>query len=152
MNLAKTITPIALGAALVAGGLIVASGRSQAATTITVYKAPSCGCCNDWIDHLEEAGFQVQAVDQQNMSAVKAEAGIRPELGSCHTGLVDGYVVEGHVPADVIARLLEERPEIAGISVPGMPIGSPGMEGPNPQPYEILAFDAAGNVSVYDRR
>jgi len=83
---------------------------------------------------------------------IKAELGVAPELGSCHTAVVEGYVIEGHVPADAIARLLEERPNIVGLAVPGMPVGSPGMEGPNPQPYEILAFDAEGNVSVFDRR
>jgi hypothetical protein len=153
MNLAKAITPLAIGAALVAGGLVVVSSGGQAANpTIQVYKTASCGCCNGWIEHLEAAGYQVEASDRTDMASVKNQLGVARELGSCHTGVVEGYVIEGHVPADVIARLLTERPAIAGLAVPGMPEGSPGMEGPNPQPYEILAFDAAGNVSVYDRR
>lgn len=152
MKLAKVMTPLAVGAALVAGALVVVSGGGQAATTVTVYKSPTCGCCSNWIAHLEEAGYAVEAHDQNDVRPIKAELGVAPELGSCHTAVVEGYVIEGHVPADAIARLLEERPNIVGLAVPGMPVGSPGMEGPNPQPYEILAFDAEGNVSVFDRR
>ncbi len=153
MNIAKLLTPLAIGAAVLAVGLIVLSSSSRgAATTVQVYKAPTCGCCSDWIEHLEEAGFQVEAHDQADLRPVKAQAGVGPELASCHTAIVDGYVIEGHVPADAVARLLRERPQIAGIAVPGMPIGSPGMEGPNPEPYDILAFDQAGNVTVYESR
>jgi hypothetical protein len=153
MKIGKLLTPVAIGAAVLAGGLIVFSGASQgAATTVQVYKAPTCGCCSEWIAHLEEAGFEVEAHDQTDLRPVKAQAGITPELGSCHTAIVDGYVIEGHVPADAVARLLRERPDIAGLAVPGMPIGSPGMEGANPQPYDILAFDGAGNVTVFESR
>lgn len=149
MNLGKIVTPVAIGAALVAGGLVLSSSGGQAAPTVTVYKSPTCGCCNAWIDHLRENGFQVEAVDQQDVRPVKAEMGVTPELSSCHTAIVDGYVVEGHVPADVIARLLEERPEVTGIAVPGMPIGSPGMEGPNPERYRVLSFDTSGRIEVF---
>jgi hypothetical protein len=153
MKLGKLITPIAIGAALMAGGIVVVSSRGQAANpTITVYKSPTCGCCNGWVDHLEQVGYTVEANDRNDMLAVKDQLGVARELGSCHTAVIEGYVIEGHVPGDVIARLLSERPDIAGIAVPGMPVGSPGMEGPNPQPYEILAFDHQGNVSVFDRR
>lgn len=120
--------------------------------SITVYKSRSCGCCAKWISHLQENGFQVMVKNHDDLPAIKKQYGIQPELAACHTGLVDGYLVEGHVPADVIKRLLKENPLIDGIAVPGMPIGSPGMEGPNPQPYQVLAFDAQGNTSVYDTR
>ncbi len=153
MKLGKLVTPIAIGAALMAGGIVVVQSRGQAANpTITVYKSATCGCCNGWVDHLEQAGYAVETEDRNDMLAVKEQLGVARELGSCHTAVIEGYVIEGHVPGDVIARLLSERPDIAGLAVPGMPIGSPGMEGPNPQPYEILAFDEAGNVSVFDRR
>lgn len=153
MNFKRILTPIAIGAALVAVGLVVASNGGEAANpTIQVYKSPTCGCCNGWIQHLREAGYDVEAHDEADLAAVKSRFGVSRELASCHTGLIEGYIIEGHVPADVIDRLLQERPQIAGLAVPGMPVGSPGMEGPNPQPYEILAFDQAGNVSVYDRR
>jgi hypothetical protein len=118
-------------------------------TQITVYKSPKCGCCGKWMTHLEENGFSVVAHDVDDMAPVKAENGVPQHLSSCHTARVEGYVIEGHVPASDIARLLEQRPRIAGLSVPGMPIGSPGMEGPNPEPYRVLSFDARGRFSVF---
>ena len=118
-------------------------------TQVTVYKSPKCGCCDDWVRHLEENGFSVVAHDVDDMAPVKVENGVPPHLSSCHTARVEGYVVEGHVPASDIARLLEQRPRIVGLSVPGMPIGSPGMEGPNPVPYRVLSFDAQGRVEVF---
>ena len=102
-----------------------------------------------WVAHLEAHGFEVETTDVPDMRGVKRQAGVPRGASSCHTALVDGYVVEGHVPADDVKRLLTERPDVRGIAVPGMPIGSPGMEGPNPQPYDVLAFDDDGNVSVY---
>ncbi|MEQ9398944.1 MAG: DUF411 domain-containing protein [Longimicrobiales bacterium] len=116
---------------------------------IVVYKTASCGCCNGWIEHLQAAGFEVDARDTRELMAVKIDAGVPTQMSSCHTALVDGYVVEGHVPADVVARLLAERPDIAGIAVPGMPIGSPGMEGPGARPYEVHAFHADGTTEVF---
>ena len=120
--------------------------------TITVYKSPTCGCCGKWVAHLRAAGFNVQVEDREDMMAVKEEQGLPPGLTSCHTAVVDGYVVEGHVPADVVARMLSERPDVAGITVPGMPIGSPGMEGENPVPYDVLAFSSDGRTEVYESR
>ena len=102
-----------------------------------------------WVAHLEANGFTVKTTDVRDLNAVKTEAGVPAVLSSCHTALVDGYVVEGHVPADDVKRLLSERPAIAGISVPGMPIGSPGMEGPNPQPFDVVAFDEDGAFSRF---
>ena len=118
-------------------------------TQITVYKSPKCGCCGKWMTHLEENGFSVVAHDVDDMTPVKAENGVPQHLSSCHTARVEGYVVEGHVPASDITRLLEQQPRIVGLSVPGMPIGSPGMEGPNPEPYRVLSFDAQGRFAVF---
>lgn len=116
---------------------------------IVVYKSPTCGCCNGWVEHLRQAGFTVDARDVADLMSVKRDAGVPASMSSCHTAIVGGYVVEGHVPAEHVARLLEERPAIAGIAVPGMPIGSPGMEGPNPQPYQVLTFSHDGTRGVF---
>ncbi len=121
-------------------------------TVVTVYKAASCGCCNAWIDHLEANGFTVRAVNMDDLSEVKATSGVPSPLTACHTGIVDGYVVEGHVPADLIKKMLAERPNIAGLAVPGMPMGSPGMEGGGKDPYEVIAFARGGATSVYAKR
>ena len=102
--------------------------------------------------HLQDNGFEVEAVDTEAMEAVKADHGITPDLLGCHTAEVGGYTIEGHVPADVIRQLLEEKPDIAGLAVPGMPRGSPGMDGPISDPYDIIAFDLAGGRSVYASR
>jgi hypothetical protein len=120
---------------------------------MVVYKSPTCGCCDLWVDHAEEHGFSVAAVDIVEYDALlgkKREYGVDMDLGSCHTALVGGYVVEGHVPAPVIQRLLDERPDIHGLAVPGMPIGSPGMEGPHPRPYHVIAIARDGSRSVYE--
>ncbi len=119
------------------------------AVEVTVYKSPTCGCCNGWIDHLKAAGFAVTAHDRDDMTLIKQERGVPNELASCHTAEVEGYVVEGHVPAADIKRLLEQRPKSAGLSVPGMPVGSPGMEGPNPERYDVLEFKKSGKTSVF---
>lgn len=126
----------------------VASGIPQ----VTVYKSPTCGCCAEWVDHLRENGFAVVVHDQDNLTMVKAANGITPALESCHTALVDGYVVEGHVPADLIAKLITEKPDIAGLAVPGMPGGSPGMESAPKEPYDVLAIGKDGRTSVFARR
>ena len=122
------------------------------ATDILVYKSPTCGCCSAWIDHLKENGFEVEARDHTDMNPVKAVIGVPRHLRSCHTAVVDGYVVEGHVPADLITRMLTEKPDIKGLAVPGMPMGSPGMEGPRKDVYDVLTFDSKGRTSVYATR
>ncbi len=119
---------------------------------LTVYKTPTCGCCEEWVTHLRENGFSVIVHDQNDLSAVKRANGITPQLESCHTAVIDGYVIEGHVPADLIARMLNERPEIAGLAVPGMPGGSPGMESAPKEPYQVLAIAKDGRTSVYANR
>jgi hypothetical protein len=121
---------------------------------MVVYKTSTCGCCRSWVDHVQAAGFQVEVHDMPDVAPVKNEHGLPQHLASCHTALVDGYVIEGHVPADVIRRLLSERPQVAGIAVPGMPVGSPGMEVPGGRkdPYDVIAFARDGKVSVYESR
>ncbi len=129
-----------------------APAEAGAATTITVYKSPTCGCCKKWVDHLREHGFEVVTHDTDEIGQVKAASGVPGELASCHTAIVDDYVIEGHVPADAIRRLLEERPQVAGLAVPGMPMGSPGMEGSYEDRYDVLAFDRDGKTTVYESR
>ena len=143
---------IAAGAAvvLIAGTAFAGlSTKDAGALEVTVYKSPTCGCCTKWIAHLEANGFKVNAHDVADLTQVKREHGVRRELTSCHTALVDGYVIEGHVPADDIQRLLQERPDVVGLAVPGMVMGSPGMEGPTSEPYNVLTFDREGNTTVF---
>ncbi len=123
----------------------------QDLTPITVYKSPTCGCCNAWIEHLEANGFTVQSEDRDDMQVIKDQHGVPRELHSCHTAIVDNYVIEGHVPADDIKRLLAETPDLAGLSAPGMPQKSPGMQPPGlpPSGYDVVAFAADGETSVY---
>jgi hypothetical protein len=141
---------------VVAGTLACAAVVGAVATTeapptpvVTVYKSPSCGCCKLWMDHLASNGFKVTGKDMDNVQPIKDELGVPGALGSCHTATVDGYVVEGHVPAADIKRLLKERPKVVGLSAPGMPSGSPGMEGGRKDPYDVLAFDARGRTTVF---
>lgn len=119
---------------------------------VTVYKSPTCGCCTKWVEHLRANGFDVTGADVSDLTQVKDRYGVPSELAACHTAIVDGYVVEGHVPADVVQRLLKERPAVAGIAVPGMPVGSPGMEGRYREPYNVLTFDRDGKTQIYARR
>jgi hypothetical protein len=120
---------------------------------VTVYKSATCGCCSKWITHLENEGFKVVSHNKDDMNAIKMEAGLQPGLASCHTAFVDGYVIEGHVPASDIKRLLTEKPAVLGLTAPGMPQKSPGMqpEGLAAQGYDVLAFDKAGQTSVFKR-
>lgn len=121
--------------------------------SVTMYKDPYCACCDAWADHMKSAGFDVDVKIENNMSQIKNSAGIAPQLASCHTALVNGYVVEGHVPASAVKKMLETRPEITGLAVPGMPIGSPGMEvqGQEDDIYHVIAFDnqKAGSYGRY---
>jgi hypothetical protein len=117
--------------------------------SIAVYKSPTCGCCSKWIEHLEADGFDVEPVDVTDLRLVKSMAGIAPEQASCHTARIGDYVIEGHVPAADIRRLLREHPEARGLTVPGMPQGSPGMESPNPEHYQVLLIGEDGSTSVF---
>lgn len=127
--------------------------QSPGSLAMDVYKTPTCGCCTKWVDHMSAAGFQVTVRDvtQAELDSLKATHGVPPAMHSCHTGLVDGYVIEGHVPAREVLRFLKERPAVAGLAVPGMPLGSPGMEvqGVTPRPYTVLTFDREGQTRVF---
>jgi len=124
---------------------------SLMAAEVLVYKTPTCGCCTAWIDHLKTHGFDVKSVDLRDLTKIKQQHGVTRELASCHTALIDGYVIEGHVPATDIKRLLQERPPVAGLAVPGMPMGSPGMEGPVSEPYAVVSFEKSGRTAVFSR-
>jgi hypothetical protein len=146
-RLTRRLTGMAIGLAAMITFTVAA--RPAAVTEIVVYKSPTCGCCTKWVDYLRKQGYTVVAHDTSGMSAVKAELGVPDALGSCHTAMVGGYVIEGHVPAADIQRLLKERPKIVGLSVPGMVTGSPGMEGGTPEHYKVMAFDARGATTVF---
>lgn len=117
---------------------------------MVVYKSPTCGCCQAWVSYVEDAGFAVNTIDTDDVDAIKHEHGLSdPGLKSCHTAIVDGYVIEGHVPVSDIERLLAERPAILGLTAPGMPMMSPGMASEIPRDYDVLAFDKSGRTSIY---
>ena len=140
---------LGLTAALIAGGAAEAATRS-----ITVYKTPYCGCCKGWITHMARAGFSPKVIEVEDLGPIRARHGVPFRLSSCHTGLIGGYVVEGHVPPKDVIRLLAERPKGLGLTVPGMPIGSPGMEAPGgkTEAYEtLLLLDAKGRTKVFAR-
>lgn len=119
---------------------------------ILIYKSPTCGCCSLWVDHMAGAGFRTTVRDVQDVTSLKRELGVPAELASCHTALVAGYLLEGHVPADVALRFLAEKPKALGLAVAGMPMGSPGMEGPRQEPYEVVLFRRDGSKAVYAKR
>ena len=121
-------------------------------TIVEVWKTATCGCCKLWVDHMRAAGFKVTALDVPDVGPHKRRLGVPPALESCHTGVVAGYAIEGHIPADVIKQMLKQKPKIAGLAVPGMPMGSPGMEGGRADRYDILTFDKAGKTSVFASR
>ena len=122
---------------------------AQSEPHVAVFKSATCGCCAKWVDHLKANGFATTSTNVDDVAVVKAKHGVPRAVHSCHTALVGGYVVEGHVPASDIKRLLKERPAISGIGVAGMPAGSPGMESPTPQRYDVLSFDKQGQTRVY---
>ena len=143
-----------LSTALVISGTASARQTTAAAKpSVTVYKSASCGCCKQWVAHMQAAGFTVKALDVDDVEAPMKTYGVPLSLASCHTALVGGYVLEGHVPAESVQRMLREKPAIAGLAVPGMPVGSPGMEVPGyKDPYSVVAFDKTGKTSVYERK
>jgi hypothetical protein len=133
---------------LTAVPLFLTSGaRADALPKMVVFRDPECGCCHKWVEHLQANGFTVTVNDAPRMKAVKAHFGVPVELASCHTGEIGGYVIEGHVPAAAIKRLLGEKPKGRGLAVPGMPIGSPGMEGGEPETYDVMLFGDEGQKS-----
>lgn len=152
------LTALAQAAGLLLATPILAS-RLRADTvvpvapvTMMVYKDPGCGCCKEWIKHMQKAGFIVTSQDTTKMDAMKAKLGVPSALASCHTAVVGDYLVEGHVPADVLLKLLKEKPSARGLAVPGMPQGSPGMEGPTKDRYNVMLFDRLGKATVYASR
>lgn len=158
-KLARNVIGVALAGIVVAltfayRGETASATESPAAKPIAikVYKTPQCGCCKAWVQHLSKNGFQVETMDMPDLALVKQKYGVTPALEACHTAVVGNYVVEGHVPADVIKRLLKERPAVVGIAVPGMPGGSPGMEGAMKERYDVLTFDRAGRTRVYAKK
>ncbi len=147
---------MALAVAFITLALTTAAARttpSDAAAAkkpvITVYKDPSCGCCKSWIEHLIKHGYRVDAKDSRDMPEIKRTLGVPDGLTACHTAMVNGYLIEGHVPAADIDRLLAQKPKVAGLAVPGMPMGSPGMEGGQAQRYRVLTFDKTGKTTVF---
>ncbi|MCG7932755.1 MAG: DUF411 domain-containing protein [Candidatus Thiodiazotropha lotti] len=151
-----TVTRATLAGALFVGVMLLIGGllldqRFVRADDVVVYKSPTCGCCKAWVSHLRENGFEVTVHNRRNMDPIKSKLGVPWQLQSCHTAQVGEYVIEGHVPAADIVRLLREKPPVKGLSAPGMPMGSPGMEGPRKDPYEVLTFQPDGKTSVYAR-
>lgn len=136
-----------LGSLALGGSPIAVPQRLQ---TAVVYMSPSCGCCGGWVKHMRDSGFRVERHDLADVSPIKRQLGVPPALWSCHTALIDGYAVEGHVPAGDIRRLLRERPKAVGLAAPGMPVGSPGMEQGAPQPYATVLFDERAS-RVFER-
>ena len=143
----------ALGASFLALALTTSAARPSDSHSkepiVTVYKDPGCGCCKSWVEHLIKHGYRVDAKDTPDMTEVKRALGVPDALTACHTAVVNGYLIEGHVPAADIARLLKEKPKVAGLAVPGMPMGSPGMEGSRTQHYQVLSFDKAGKTKIF---
>ncbi|HXF45931.1 MAG TPA: DUF411 domain-containing protein [Burkholderiaceae bacterium] len=139
--------------ALLAAAAAPLARAQGAAAAVEVYKSPTCGCCKDWIEHLRAHGFHVKAVDVPAPGVWRARFGLPERYGSCHTALIAGYVIEGHVPAREVKRLLAERPDAIGLAVPGMPIGSPGMDGPDYggrfDPYDVLLVRRDGSSAVF---
>jgi hypothetical protein len=145
---------LAAALALTAVSFYVGAPAAQdARPTVTVYKTATCGCCRKWIDHMRTNGFEVKSTDMPEVTSVKNSYGVPVDAQSCHTALVDGYVVEGHVPASAVKKLLKERPKVTGIAVPGMPVGSPGMEIPSGEveAYNVISFDKSGKTTVFEK-
>ena len=144
MRMRKAFFPLFLA-------FMLPAAHAAAEPKIIVYKSPTCGCCSKWEDHLRTAGFQVESKISDQMDSVKKKQGIPAELQSCHTGVVSGYVIEGHVPATSIKKLLALKPKgVKGLAVPGMPMGSPGMEGPYSEKYDVIRFEKNGKKAVFD--
>lgn len=158
MNKSTLTSLVAMAAALLFSGIVPANdGRWDIAKEghhgsrdITVYRNASCGCCKKWIDHLDRHGFNVDDKVVDELAALKYRHGVPPAMASCHTALIDGYVIEGHVPADDIKRLIRDKPDLAGLSVPRMPVGTPGMEvGGRWDPFTVYQFTPDGESNSF---
>jgi hypothetical protein len=151
MTVPKLVLLTALAVIPVSAAQRPAKPAPPAGQPITVYRTATCGCCAKWVDHLKAAGFEPTVHIVENTSASPAAQGLPASLRSCHSATLEGYNVEGHVPAEIVRQLLKERPKIKGIAVPGMPAGSPGMESLTPVPYEVIAYHATGDRYVFAR-
>ncbi len=158
MNNKVLVSTTAVLAVVLVASILYLSGNGNEAnsvsaqaiqTDIVMYKNPGCQCCDKWAAYMRSSGFTVDIKPVSGLGVFKTEQGIPYQTRSCHTALVDGYVVEGHVPVEDVKRLLEEQPEATGIAVPGMPAGSPGMPSPNPEPYKVYLIDNDGSLSVF---
>ncbi|SRR6266508_6226466 len=150
MHMLDILRSVTRRSALALGAAFLALRRSPAeaeSPAILVHKDPNCSCCAGWVRHLKEVGFAVRVEETTNLQPVRKRLGVPADLAACHTAEVNGYVLEGHVPVVAVRRLLEQRPTAVGLAVPGMPAGSPGMEGGTPQRYEVILFGANGRQS-----
>ena len=137
-------------AALVALAALPAWAATAPAPKVVVYKTPTCGCCGAWVTHMRSAGFAVDAIDVKDAGVERKRLGMPEQFGSCHTASVGGYVIEGHVPANEVKRLLASKPKALGLAVPGMPLSSPGMDVPGRKdPYQVLLINPSGQSSIY---
>ncbi|RUO98956.1 DUF411 domain-containing protein [Hyphomicrobium sp.] len=130
--------------------LLATNAGANPLPVIEVYKNPSCGCCGRWVQHLKSNGFIANINEAPDMSTIKARFRVPQDLASCHTAIIAGYVIEGHVPAHAIRRLLAERPQALGLAVPGMPVGSPGMEGSSHEAFDVFLFTSEGSKKVFE--
>lgn len=153
MNPANLNRRLFLGGAVIVGVTGTACAQTRSSRNLTVFKTPTCACCDAWIAHMREASFSTTITVLPSLKSVRSSRGMPDALASCHTGLIDGYVVEGHVPAADVVRLLAERPTAVGITVPAMPLGSPGMETPqgHKEPYDTLLVLRSGATRVFAR-
>jgi len=149
MNRLRIVTGLGLAGVLFANAALAQAPHQP---TMAVHKSPTCGCCAKWVDYMKSAGFKLDVHDMADVEPVKNQAHVPSALRSCHTALYGGYVFEGHVPADLIQKVLKEHPKISGLAVPGMVMGSPGMEGGTKEAYEVIAFDKDGKTSLYAKR
>ena len=147
MQASRTLTRRSALGIFAVGLVLPALSGFGATSTVLVHKDPNCGCCTAWVQHLKDAGFAVTVEEATNLQAVRKRLGVPHDLAACHTAEIGGYVIEGHVPALAVRRLLEKRPAAVGLAVPGMPAGSPGMEGGTPRKYDVVLFGAAGRQS-----
>ncbi len=142
------------GAAALACVVLAGMAQAPAQPAVTVYKSATCGCCSKWVEHMKTNGYAVKTVDVDDIEVPMKTYGVPSSAASCHTAIVNGYVVEGHVPADLVTRMLREKPPIKGIAAPGMPMGSPGMEVPGykADSYDVVSFDKLGKTALYAKR
>jgi hypothetical protein len=147
----KRISGATMLVVLVSIGSVIAQRQAAQGPLVQVYKTPTCGCCANWVKHLQDNGFATRVVDLPNLADIKTKNNVPASAQSCHTATVDGYVIEGHVPAADVKRMLKDRPAVLGLAVPGMPIGSPGMEVPGVKPaaYHVMSFDRKGQLAGY---